>query len=115
MEQDQLVSPETQRLDSLDDGGRILEEIGNQHCDAAPFQKLLQFEEGPLEIGSFPERGTVNTVHQPHELPSPRRWRDEIPNVIVKDNKTSAVALQMRQVNQSRCQVLGEGEFCDCA
>ncbi len=62
----------------------------------------LQFEKGPGEIGSLPQRGAIEAVKQTHELTLPRRRADEIRHIICKSDEPCSVSLQMCEINK-RC------------
>src|SRR5207249_521929 len=69
VKEDDLVAVEAQRLDGANDAfGRFIE-IGNDHDQAAPAEKLLKVAHRLAEVGARARLGELESAQEPGELP----------------------------------------------
>src|SRR5207248_11765010 len=93
VKEDNLVAVEAQRLDGANDAFWRLVEIGNDHHQAAPAEKLLKVAHRLAEVGARARLGELESAQEPGELPLARRRPDVVAHLVVEAVETRSVAL----------------------
>ena len=99
VEQDQLVAARAQRSDGFDHGFRDLPRNRKSRPPArGAAENSRRCENGFSNRCASPGFGLFDGVEQAHELALAGRGLDELPHIVVENDQSRRVALQMRQV-----------------
>ena len=93
MKQNHFVAVKAQRRDGVDNGFRILVEIGDHDRDAAPMEEILKMLERLGKIGARARLGLFEAGKQARELSGPRGRANVFADLVVENDQPGRVAL----------------------
>src|SRR5579862_742436 len=103
VKEDNFMPVVAEGLNVIDDGFRLLVEIGDDDGDAASVQEILKVLKRFREIGAGASLGVFESCEEARELAWARGGTNVLANLVVKDDKACGVALIADCKVKERC------------
>ncbi len=100
LEHDDVIAARPEMPQPLDDWFRIVEQIGNQHDQAAPDQRLGQLLQRTGHVGAPPGAKALERDENAVQMAAPRAGREPQRNLLVEGDEPGGIALPVHQERQ---------------